>query len=71
MNGPSRDRGLAAAIYSAIIGGSVLLISELVALPTPLLVCGWIFFLTSLVAAIALAVVTSVREGVGLCGSDA
>lgn len=66
MNGTSRDRALAAAIYAAIIGGSVLLIGEFVALPTFLFVGGLILFLASLVAAFALAVVTSLREGVGV-----
>jgi hypothetical protein len=66
VNGTSRDRGLAAAIYSAIFGGSILLIAEVMALPTPLLVSGWILLLASVVAAFALAVVISVREGVGL-----
>lgn len=65
MNETPRDRWLAAAIYAAIIGGSVLLIAQFVALPDALFVVGLTLFLASLVGAFALAVVTSRREGIG------
>ncbi|HYZ18083.1 MAG TPA: hypothetical protein VE615_00935 [Gaiellaceae bacterium] len=66
MKGTLRERGLTAAIYAAIIGGSIMLIAQFVPLPTPLWVSGWILFLASVVGAVALAVVTSRRQGVGI-----
>jgi hypothetical protein len=65
VNGTRSDRWLAAAAYAAIIGGLILLIAEFVALPAPLIVIGLSLFLASVVAAVALAVETSRREGIG------
>lgn len=65
MNGIQGDRWLAAAAYAAIIGGLVLAVAELAALPKPLIVVGLILFLASVVGAVALAVETSRREGIG------
>jgi hypothetical protein len=66
VNGTSLDHGLAAACWVAVVGGSILLVAYFVALPTAILVGGWLLFLASLVGAFALAVVASRREGVGV-----
>jgi hypothetical protein len=65
MSRDSLDRAVAAAVWVALAGGTVLLVSYFVALPAPLLLAGWLLFLASVLAALTLGVVVSRQEGIG------
>jgi hypothetical protein len=62
----SLDHAVAGAVWAALAGGTVLLITYFVTPPTPVLLAGWLLFLPSVSAAFALAVLVARREGVGL-----
>jgi hypothetical protein len=61
----SLDRAVAAAVWAALAGGTVLFVSYFVALPAPLLLAGWLLFLASVLAAFAFGVIVSRPEGIG------
>jgi hypothetical protein len=62
--GTSPDRVLASAVWSALVGGSTLLIASFVALPPPLLVGAWFLFIASVAGAIAVTAIASRRESI-------
>lgn len=66
MSRTSLDRGVATAFWTAVAGGSVVLVASFVAVPTVLLVGGWTLFVASVAAVFVLAVVGSRREAVGV-----
>jgi hypothetical protein len=62
----SFDLAFAAAFWAALAGGTVLLLAYFITPPTPLLLVGWLLFLSSVASAFTLAVIVSRSEGIGL-----